>query len=513
MKINKLKIGIIANEFFDEEIGGFGGFGWLAREAVFSFRKFPEFFQEPVFLSGNFKTGKKDETVYGTKVLFPNEDWDLYLRQVQNEKIDILFSIDYRPNYDYPLAALPDKPFIFWIQDPRPLDDIKKINTLIIPGKTKIDGISAIDCTTFREVLDQSITSKRTIVYACPAPSLLDKANKTFDLHLSAKDIQFLPYPLDNSEKLIQKSDSPKLIFLGRLDPIKRPWIFTELAKYFPEIEFLLLGKAHFNGEGAWSPHELPANVIVKGHIDGSEKQKILSEASILINTSIHEALPVSFLEGLQFEMPLLSCQDPEGIVSSFGYFTGRIDGDGLNGIDKFRQGLEYLLNDRNRLLALGKQGSEWVNNNHSRSNFINLFAGIIKKLPSINSVKDIEPEPFGFPKQVQWMINIQQEIDTFLPANTTAIIIDDYQLNLSNRFKTNLTRFGEINGIYSGVPEKSDQVIKELQRKLSQQIEYLIIISPCFWWLEYYTEFATYITSNFIEIYRTENNLIFKLK
>ena len=36
------------------------------------------------------------------------------------------------------------------------------------------------------------------------------------------------------------------------LDPIKRPWLFAEIAKHFPDVEFLFLGQSHFRGEGAW---------------------------------------------------------------------------------------------------------------------------------------------------------------------------------------------------------------------------------------------------------------------
>ena len=87
----------------------------------------------------------------------------------------------------------------------------------------------------------------------------------------------------------------PKLFFLARLDPYKRPWLFAELARHFPEVEFLFLGKAHHRGEGAWEPNELPDNVKLMGHISGEQKTRILSSAWVLVNTSIHEGLAVSF--------------------------------------------------------------------------------------------------------------------------------------------------------------------------------------------------------------------------
>ena len=131
--------------------------------------------------------------------------------------------------------------------------------------------------------------------------------------------LEFLPYPLDFDRGEITKSPKPRVVFLGRLDPIKRPWVFVELAREFPHVEFLLLGQSHFHGPGDWEPTNIPHNVRFLGHVGGEEKRALLASAWLLVNTSIHEALPVSFLEALVFQIPIVSCQNPEDIVSLSG--------------------------------------------------------------------------------------------------------------------------------------------------------------------------------------------------
>src|SRR5262249_7864598 len=141
-----------------------------------------------------------------------------------------------------------------------------------------------------------------------------------------------------------QKSPSPTAVFLGRLDPYKRPWIAVELARRFPEVTFLFLGQAHFSGAGSWEPVDLPPNVKLLGHTVGAEKEAALAAAWVLVNTSIHEGLAVSFLEALAWETPILSCQDSEGVSSRFGLYVGRWDGTGLESLPTFASALRRLL-------------------------------------------------------------------------------------------------------------------------------------------------------------------------
>jgi hypothetical protein len=84
---------------------------------------------------------------------------------------------------------------------------------------------------------------------------------------------------IDYAAPLPGKSDGPRVVFLARLDPYKRPWLFVELARRFPGVGFLLLGRTHFSGLGSWTPEAVPPNLKVMGHLDGAEKLRLLASA------------------------------------------------------------------------------------------------------------------------------------------------------------------------------------------------------------------------------------------
>ena len=198
------------------------------------------------------------------------------------------------------------------MRDPHPPEDVVKINTVRIPDQENIQpqGLKSADCTSLAEIVKASNWLKRPILFATVSPFLKAKIKGTYGVE--PKEVTILPNIINLEPREIKKSAKPTVVFLARLDPYKRPWLFVELARHFPDVDFLVLGKAHFQGKGSWQPINLPENVKLMGHVGGEEKTNILTSAWVLVNTSIHEGLAISFQEALKCETPLLSCVDPE---------------------------------------------------------------------------------------------------------------------------------------------------------------------------------------------------------
>jgi glycosyltransferase involved in cell wall biosynthesis len=268
------------------------------------------------------------------------------------------------------------------VRDPRPASDLSTIATLEIPGDpAQPQGIVPIEPRSLRPLCTASLVEGRPLAFASPAPAhLRPKAADTYDL--PALHLEFLANPLDPVDAA-PESRRPSVVFLGRLDPVKRPWLFVEVARLFPHVDFLMLGQAHFSGAGAgtrWMDGA-PPNLRLLSHVDGAEKASVLSSAWALVNTSIHEGLPVSFLEALHCGLPIVSCQDPEEVATRFGVYVGRFDGSGTDAVPAFADALARLLDDAALRTELGAAGRAWVRASHTRERFVERFLQLVEEL------------------------------------------------------------------------------------------------------------------------------------
>ena len=68
---------------------------------------------------------------------------------------------------------------------------------------------------------------------------------------------------------------------------------------------------------------------------------------------------------------------NPGSVVSKFGIFAGRFDGNGLDSLPSLTAGLERLLSDAELRRRLGKEGRRWVEAAHNRRRFIEAFSDL----------------------------------------------------------------------------------------------------------------------------------------
>jgi glycosyltransferase involved in cell wall biosynthesis len=376
----RIKVGIVANEFFGREVGGFGGFGWAASQVARLFNGRPELGFEAIFLNRTLPTSAGGGFAHDTPLITRDGGRLLDIRGVRAERPDLLLMIDYRPSYRYFAGVLARTPIVVWVRDPKPPEDVRNTETLRIHGAEgeRPRGIGKIDCTSLGKIVRASRLFGRPVLFATTAPYLAKKAPGTYGV--TPPEVTLLPNPVNFIHGDASKGERPRVVFLGRLDPIKRPWLFAELAGRFPDVEFLFMGQSHFSGEGSWRPEGLPPNVQMLGHVDGEEKVRLLTSAWALVNTSIHEGLPVSFLEALISETPIVSCVNPGDVVSRFGVYVGHWDGDGRASLPHFAEALGQLLRDDATRARLGREGRAWVEENHGVPRFLSAFRSLCER-------------------------------------------------------------------------------------------------------------------------------------
>lgn len=383
----RLRVGILANEFFDPALGPMGGFGWAAARVAALFRERPELGRTAVFLRANAydDTGAVSLSS-GTPALNGVRGGFAHWRRLRRETIGLLLCIDYRPSYRRTLMLLPRTPVIVWSRDPRDHEDWRSIDTLRLPySDAPPQGIGRIDCSSLAGILEWSRRLGRPFVLATPSAPLAAKIPEAYGIDRPPR-VELLPNPLDFPGRPLRKAPTPVVLFLGRFDPIKRPWMFVELARRFPDVEFVMLGQPHFGGASlATAPAGLPPNLRIAGHLEGEAKSREMERAWILVNTSIHEALPVSFQEALAYEIPIVSARNPEQTAARFGVWAGQWDGTGLDGLGAFEEGIARLLKDDALRLRMGREGRAWVEGTHGTERFLDAFERLARRLvPSL---------------------------------------------------------------------------------------------------------------------------------
>jgi glycosyltransferase involved in cell wall biosynthesis len=371
------RLGIVANEFFDPDLahlngqfepalGRSGGFGWAAAHAASAL----DGRMEVVFISTEHRAmdGRREVSSNGRRLLLVPPDPGHWRALLRRERLHALLTIDYRVSYKPVLQALPRTPLVVWARDPRSPEDIERIETLRVPGDAAPpQGIGFNDCSSLPQAARPN-RRRRHFVLASPSPRFLaPKSGPAYGIPVER--LALLPNPLPVPE-LRPRSEQPVVVFLGRLDPIKRPWLAVELARRLPEVRFLFLGEAHFEGPGSWAPAGLPPNIELLGRRGGAEKLDILGSAWALLNTSIHEGFPVSFMEALALGTPVVAAVDPEGAVSRFGACVEQSDGDGLASVPAFESALRDLLADSARRERLGREARDWLLSVHTPERF-----------------------------------------------------------------------------------------------------------------------------------------------
>lgn len=380
-----LRIGVVSNEFFDRSLGRMGGFGFAAQQVIRLFTENPSFGIEVVCLPGEILGFPPDEVprIHGAPA-FPVGTGDntiLQRRRVLGKvEIDLLLTIDYRPSFLPTLLALPRTPLIVWVRDPRAQTDIDRVSSLELPDTPAEQpfGIGVQDCRSLRWVNRVGSVMGRPIHYATVSLHLGAKMEETFGVR--PRELHLLPNIVPPPQVPIRKSERPSVLFLGRLDPIKRPWLFFELAERFPEVEFLVLGQLHGSGPSTWEPKRVPGNVRRLGHLEGQKKFEALASAWLLVNTSVHEAVAFSFFESLVYRTPIVSCQAGGGLVPRFGLQVTWKGGDGRDSLDEFETAMRELLTNDSMRDQLGRDGQKWVIQNHSRERFLAKFGELCRR-------------------------------------------------------------------------------------------------------------------------------------
>jgi glycosyltransferase involved in cell wall biosynthesis len=273
--------------------------------------------------------------------------------------------------------ARPQCKHILTFQDPlmRELDEIIKIWSVIDPAR-KERYIRLKNNFNLKHHIERYYIAKGVPLLDatyCQAKYIAPIAQRIYHL---TKPPEFLPNPVPISQSSQPKADDPTVCTLSRLDPVKNHELLFQVAQHFPHVKFIVMGKAHNPTRDRFLRErygKIP-NVQLTGFVTETQKAEILSKSWILANTSIHEGLPVAFLEGAAHKCAILSYENPDNFAQDFGYHVKDYT------LTNFQKGLQDLLTQE-RWRTQGKKGYAYVQKHHEINHAINQHIEVYQQI------------------------------------------------------------------------------------------------------------------------------------
>jgi glycosyltransferase involved in cell wall biosynthesis len=103
--------------------------------------------------------------------------------------------------------------------------------------------------------------------------------------------------------KLNIHTDTPVVLWMARMAPVKNPALALEVARQLPEINFLMAGGGELVEQ---IKEQAPSNVRLLSWVDAAE---VIPAADFFLSTSLNEGVPYSLLEVLSAGVPVVAVE------------------------------------------------------------------------------------------------------------------------------------------------------------------------------------------------------------
>jgi glycosyltransferase involved in cell wall biosynthesis len=129
--------------------------------------------------------------------------------------------------------------------------------------------------------------------------------------------------------------DSPVVLWMARMAPVKNPSLALEVARALPNINFLIAGGGDLYEE---IKEKATANVFMLGWVNSAE---VIPAADVFLSTSLNEGIPYTLLEAKSCNIPIVAVNSgavSEAIVDSIdGILT-------TDNVEEIAQSIERIL-------------------------------------------------------------------------------------------------------------------------------------------------------------------------
>jgi len=177
-------------------------------------------------------------------------------------------------------------------------------------------------------------------------------------------------------------SSRKHVLWIGKADGNKRPALLLELARQLPKMRFELVmnrsdPRLYESVTGA-----LPQNVRFHERVDFATGESLFANAIALVNTSLYEGFPNTFLQAAKHSVPILSLVvDPDGMVSREGCGV-HARGD----LRALRDALARLGSHPSERAAIGAAARAYVERRHALADRVTELADVIEQVAASGS-------------------------------------------------------------------------------------------------------------------------------
>lgn len=186
-------------------------------------------------------------------------------------------------------------------------------------------------------------------------------------------------YPLPQKDQLLPQEHREYVLWIGSSDPDqKRPGRYIDLAEQLPEIDFVMISKPTSDVEFHKRLREKATpikNLRFAGSVAPDEVHDYYRRAQLVVNTSVYEGFPNTFLESWRYETPVISFSfDLDGLLKS--EVGGMLSGS----MHKLRADVQNVVKDIDKRSELGSSGRQLLKDRYSLETATDQYESVIKQ-------------------------------------------------------------------------------------------------------------------------------------
>src|SRR3989338_2802453 len=205
--------------------------------------------------------------------------------------------------------------------------------------------------------------------------------------HIAAKVIKNY-HPIPPPRKPASPGTPLMLVWVGRITSIKRPHLFLDLAKKFPEHVFRMIG--FISDTALWQKikkeSERIPNLTIITNEPHHKMDQHYQQASLLVSTSSLEGFPNTFIEAMKWGVPIASLSvNPDQCITK--HALGIVGNDDL---EYFANQLKTLIENPKMIHQYGKNAYHYASKEFGENiihQWNDLFGATTKNYPTVHTI------------------------------------------------------------------------------------------------------------------------------